>query len=390
MTSKTKRTWMILAVLSMLIGVVNAETYHLSGENSWQNTADTPEGEYLLAISKIKQQLSAGKKSDVVNALEQLKSDFPEMADAEIQAYLDAEKLYADSKWYKAATAYKKFIEAWPDSVLRPAALERIYSIATAYLQGQKRRFIKILKLPAFDTGVELMLDVAEKAGNAPIALRALTTLAENQERKEKFIEAFDTWQMVADGWETGQTRQMAILRMAQAKHASYDGAPYNAVVLVEARHLFEDCKNNPYTKDAVRLEIEKTIAQITEQLAYKEYETGFYYERTDHLDAAHQSYNKVLAEWPDSKAAQMARARLMPDAVSPIKMNTRRRLVNGSTRFLDTWFGIDAMFDKILPAEDDESEMSSGSVDDTMILDEDFEKDIEMSPDILVEGVEL
>jgi len=199
MASKVKQIWMVLAALSILAGVGTAETYHLSGENSWQNAADTPEGEYLLAMSKIKQQLLTGTESDVVNALEQLKSDFPEMAGAEIEAYLDAEKLYADAKWYKAATAYKKFIDAWPVRVLQPAALERIYSVATAYLQGQKRSFIKILKLPAFDTGVELMRDVADKAGNAPIALRALMTLAENQERKEKFVEAYYTWQEIAD-----------------------------------------------------------------------------------------------------------------------------------------------------------------------------------------------
>lgn len=343
MVSKVKWIWMVLATLSLLAAVAAAETYHLSGENSWQNAADTPEGEYLLAMSKIKQQLLTGKKSDVVKALEQLKSDFPEMAGAEIQAYLDAEKLYANAKWYKAATAYKKFIDAWPVSILQPAALERIYSIGTAYLQGQKRSFIKIIRLPAFDTGVGLMRDVTDRAGNAPIALRALTTLAENQERREQFVEAYYTWQEIADRWPTGQTRQTAVLRMAQSLHASYDGTPYDATVLASARSYFEDYKTR-YPQDAERLEIAETIALITEQLAYKEYETGFYYERTDHLDAANQSYQKVLAQWPDSKAAQMAQARLVPDAVSPVKMNLRRRTVNGTTKFLDCWFGIEPL----------------------------------------------
>ncbi|MHC5159649.1 MAG: hypothetical protein ACYSN8_06425, partial [Planctomycetota bacterium] len=82
MASENKQIWMILAALSILVGIGTAETYHLSSENSWQNAADTPEGEYLLAVSKIKQQLLTGKRSDVVKALEQLKSDFPEMAGA--------------------------------------------------------------------------------------------------------------------------------------------------------------------------------------------------------------------------------------------------------------------------------------------------------------------
>ncbi|RKY13122.1 MAG: hypothetical protein DRP52_03535 [Planctomycetota bacterium] len=344
MTSGIRKIGMVLAALSILTGLGTAKTYHLSGENNWQNTADTPEGEYLLAVSKIKQQLLTGTKSNVVKALEQLKSDFPNMAGAEIQAYLDAEKLYAQANWYKAAAAYKRFIDAWPISVLQPAALERIYSVATAYLQGQKRVFLGILPLPAFDTGVELMRDVTDRAGNAPIALRSLTTLAENQERKEKFVEAYYTWQEIADRWPTGQTRQRAVLRMAQSLHASYDGTPYDATVLASARSYFEDYKTR-YPQDAERLEINETITLIAEQLAYKEYETGFYYERTGHLDAANRSYHKVLAQWPDSKAAQMAQARLMPDAVSPIKMNLRRRTVTGTTKFLDKWFYLEPLF---------------------------------------------
>jgi outer membrane protein assembly factor BamD (BamD/ComL family) len=343
MVLKFNRIWLFLAVLSILIGIGEAETYHLSSENSWQNAADTPEGEYLLAVSKIKQQLLTGTKSDVVNALEQLKSDFPEMAGAEIQAYLDAEELYAKAKWYKAATAYKEFVDAWPVSILQPAALERIYSIGTAYLQGQKRSFIKIIRLPAFDTGVELVRDVADRSGNAPIALRSLTTLAENQERKEKYVEAYYTWQEIADRWPTGQTRQKAILRMAQSLHASYDGAPYDASVLESARSYFVDYDTR-YPQDSERLEINETIALISEQLAYKEYDTGFYYERTGHSEAAYQSYQKVLSQWPDSKAAQMVQARLKPDAVSPIKMTVRRRMVNGTTLFLDSWFGIEPL----------------------------------------------
>ncbi|MDH4202364.1 MAG: tetratricopeptide repeat protein [Phycisphaerae bacterium] len=339
-----RRTWIFLAMLATLVAAGSAETYRLSDEKGWQNVAEDPESEYLLAVSKIKQQLLTGTNADVVDALESLKKDFPEMAGTEIDAYLEAEKLYADAKWYKAATAYKKFIDAWPDSILQPAALERLYSIATAYLQGQKRVFIKILKLPAFDTGVDLMNDVADRAGNGPLALRALTTLAESQEQKKKFLDAFATWQQIADQWPTGNARQTATLRMARALHASYDGAQYDEALIEKARAYFQDY-NTRYPEDAARLGVPETIDLIHEQLAYKQYETGFYYERTGKPDVAKQYYQKVLKDSPDSKAATMAQARMAPDAVSPIKMTTRRRVVNGTTVFLDNWFGLEPLF---------------------------------------------
>ena len=77
MVSKVKRIWMVLAALSIMVGVGTAETYHLSPEKGWQNTADIPESQYLLAVSKIKQQLLSGDQSDVVDALKELKDDFP-------------------------------------------------------------------------------------------------------------------------------------------------------------------------------------------------------------------------------------------------------------------------------------------------------------------------
>jgi len=339
-----RRIWFVLAMLATVVAASSAETYRLSHQKGWQNVAQDPESQYLLEISKIKQQLLTGTNADVVGALESLKNDFPEMAGTEINAYIQAEKLYADAKWYKAATAYKKFIDTWPESVLEPAAMERLYSIATAYLQGQKRVFIKILKLPAFDTGVELMHDVADRAGNGPMGLRALTTLAESQEKKKLFLDAFNTWQQIADQWPTGKTRQTATLRMAQALHASYDGIQYDDSLIKKARAYFQDY-NNQYPEDAARLGVPDTINLINEQLAYKQYETGFYYERTGKSDEANQYYKKVLDEWPNSNAASMAQARMTPDAVPPVNMTTRRRVINGTTVFLDNWFGLQPLF---------------------------------------------
>lgn len=349
------RIWVIFVLLSAVCGTVSAKTFYLNADKGWQDVADDPQAEYLLSVSKIKQQLLTGTQSDVVSALETLKSNFPDLAGAEIDSYLEAEKLYADANWYKAATAYRQFIDAWPDSVLQPAAMERIYSIGTAFLQGQKRSFVKLLKVPAFDTGMDLMHDISDRAGNSPMALRALTTLAENQEQKEQFKDAYYTWQEISDRWPTGQTGKNALLRKAQALHASYDGAPYDVSVVESARSYYEDYMNHPLVDDAERQKIQETIALITEQVAYKNYETGFYYERTGKPDAANQYYQKVLTNWPNSKAAKMAQARLVPDAVPPSPNTFRRRVADGTGRFLDSWFGLEPIFKKVNKQESTE-----------------------------------
>ncbi len=133
---------------------------------------------------------------------------------------------------------------------------------------------------------------------------------------------------------------------MAQTLHASYDGTQYDAAVLDSARSYFEDYQAQ--YDDAGRLKIAETLALITEQLAYKEYDMGFYYERTGSMAAAERYYHKVIEGWPDSKAAQMAQARLAPNAASPIKLNVRRRAVKGTTLFLDSWFGMQPLYNKV------------------------------------------
>lgn len=332
-------------LLTALTTVCVAETYHLSSENRWQNTDASEEGQYLLSMSRVKQQIMSGSKTDAVAALEQLKQEFPSLAGEPFDAYLEAERYYAQEKWYKAATRYSQFADTWPDSPLQPAALERIFSIATAYLQGQKRTFIKVLKLPAFDTGAELMHNLADRAGNAPIALRALTTLAENQEKKEKYLDAYQTWAEISDRWPTGEAGQLALMRMAQTLHASYDGTEYDASVLESARTYFEDFINRYGEERAAEFEIPETLEMINEQLAYKTYQMGFYYERTGSMEAAEVYYNKVLNKWPDSDAAKMAAARLADDAAPPVKKTVRRKAFNGMSTFLDRWFGLRPLF---------------------------------------------
>jgi outer membrane protein assembly factor BamD (BamD/ComL family) len=105
-------------------------------------------------------------------------------------------------------------------------------------------------------------------------------------------------------------------------------------------KSYYEDFKSR-YAQAAEDIEIAQTLDLIKEQLAYKDYAVGFYYERTGKTDSATMYYNRVIAEWPDSKACQMAQARLAPDAPPAIKMTVRRKAADFTGLFLDSWFGI-------------------------------------------------
>lgn len=335
--------WLVIATMALTLTAV-AETWHLDPQAGWQNVADLPEGNYLLAVSQLKQQLAAGNDADVLAALESLKKDYPDLAGGDLDAFIAAEKIYIKRNLGKAGKLYKVFLETWPDSPLQPVVMERYFSIGAAFLQGQKRVFLKVLPLSAFDDGVDIMHIIADKAGNSPISLRALQVLAENQERKKKFVEAYHTWAEISTRWPTGAEGRDSLLRMGRALHASYNGGQYDATVLQGAKTYFEDFIQR-YPQMAQDLQMAETLTLITEQLAYKQYEVGFYYERSGNLTAAHTRYKEVMTEWPTTSAAQMAALRLEPDASPAIKPTLRHKCFNGGCTFLDNWFGATWIF---------------------------------------------
>lgn len=323
---------------------VQAGTWKLDPQGEWQNAADVPGDDLHPALTPVRQALASDDEGAVVEALETLKTAHPELAGGDLDAFIAAEKVYAKGNLGKAGKLYKVFLEKWPDSIFQPAVMERYFSIGAAFLQGQKRVFLGVLRLPAFDDGVTIMRVIADKAGNSPMALRALQVTAENLERRQKFIDAYHTWAEISVRWPTGAEGRDALLRMGRALHASYGGAEYDVTVLEGAKSYFEDFSLR-YPQLAEELNLASTVEMITEQTAYKQYETGFYYERLGNMNAAQQHYLKVIAQWPDSSAARMAASRLDAEAEPAVKMTFGRKLINVCGIFLDNWFGLKPVF---------------------------------------------
>jgi outer membrane protein assembly factor BamD (BamD/ComL family) len=315
-----------------------AETMRLNPRGQWQNLANDPQGQYILALSDVKQKLSSGGKGEALKALQKLRADFADLGGPDLDAYIEAETLYAKRNWTKATKKFQAFVKDWPESPFYTCANERLFSIGTAFLQGQKRRVLWVLWLPAFDEGVTIMRDISDRAGTGPMALRALTVLAETYERKKMYPEAYEVWSEAADKWPTGDIGEKALLRMAQCLHAAYNGPLYDASWLISAKAYYEDFRNR-YPAKAQAINAEETIAVIIEQQAYKNYSVARYYDRTDHPLAATMYDQLVLNTWPDSRSARMTEQALLEGHKHP--RTVRRRLFDAGNTFLDSGFGL-------------------------------------------------
>jgi len=288
----------------------SAQTFHLGESQEWQDVASVEESSYLLGVSKLKQNISSGDVKQAKLSIEELVVQHPELAGEDLNAFMSAEYLLASGKLTKAAEKYKAFAKDFPESWLFEASVERQFDIANAFLEGEKHRVLKILKLSAYDDGATMMQHVSDITGNESLAKRCLERLAQAYEDRELYPDAYETWAQISSRWPTGKTGQEALLGMARSMHSGYKGPRYQSAGLKSAKGYYSSYERI-YTEDAQELKIPEVNIQITEQMAYKQYSVGKYYQKTGSYVAASSYYQYVVENWPGSSACELAQHQL-------------------------------------------------------------------------------
>jgi len=303
---KTDR-WVLagMAVLFLSTSGAAGETWRLDRDQTWKPLqAGDKHSLYILEVARFKKLIHEGKPAEAKKTLAGLKTQFAELLGPDFDAFIDAEMLLAGGKLKKALKKYDEFLAKYPDSEFFEPVLERQYSIAAAYLGGQKRSVLKVFKVRDYSAGVRIMEKIADKAGDAPIAKRAMVAIAKSYERRGKFTEAYATWSDIRSRWPMGDISRQALLGMAESMHAAYRGPKYEAGSLESAKSYYTMYKKI-YPDDAEKIGVDARLKQIKEQQAYKDFIIGQYYDRTASRQAANLYYNMVLKDWPDSTAAK-------------------------------------------------------------------------------------
>jgi len=233
--------------------------------------------------------------------------------------FLKANALLSKGKITKAAMSYDKFLEECnPESELYTVALERQFYIAKEFLDGRKKQVLGVFKIKGYAEGEKIMERISERAGlDDPngIGIKAVETLAESYQKRKRFNGAYYKWLEIFETY--GRHHRDALLGMARCKHAAYKGPDFDASTLIgrafsenkpynSARGCYEELKSQ-YPEDAQKLGVDEKLKQINEQLAYKDFRTGQYYQRTGNKQAANLYYQMVIRNWPGTKAAEMA-----------------------------------------------------------------------------------
>ncbi len=302
----------VLALTSLLLALpeVSAETWRLNEGRDWEAVSAKGEDKYLLAVTQIKKLVNTGQCKAAKEALEQLEKDFPEIAGPDLDAFIEAEMFFCEGKFVRAVRGYDKLLAEYPESELRDAALDRQFYIAEEFLAGRKKTVLGIFEMKGYAEGIKIMERISDRASDAPIAILAAEAVVENYERRGKFNEAYYKWSEIESQWPTDQISKDALLGKARCRHATYKGPNYDGSNLVSAKTYYENFRAL-YPEDAEKIGVDRILKQIDEQLAYKQFNIGRYYQRTGNKQSANLYYQMVLDKWPDSKAAEMAKKEL-------------------------------------------------------------------------------
>ncbi|MBN1787782.1 MAG: outer membrane protein assembly factor BamD [Sedimentisphaerales bacterium] len=300
----------ILVIVLWSAVIASAETWHLAGGEEWQKVDQAGGSAFMMAVAQAKQLISTGQTAKAKKAYEELQADYPQIAGDDFDAFVKAEMLYGQRDYVRAAQAYDRFTDKFPQSKFYQSALERQQQIATAFLYGQKITALKVIKIRAYEEGDTIMHKIADKAGDAPVAKSALKTLANSRAKRGDYYEAYRAWSDVSNRWPTGQTGQEALFGMARTLEQSYNGPKFDSKVLESSKSYYSEYQKR-YPDVADELDVTRTLDNIEENLAEKDLTVGNFYFKTGKYTAAKMYYEKVIKTWPDSISARQAEQKM-------------------------------------------------------------------------------
>lgn len=277
----------------------------------------TPQGD--LAI--LRKMVDDGQNKRVENMVEEFLVTHGESPACEEAMNLAGQSLINRGRYWDAYKWYERQVSTYPNGAFFERALDREYLIADAFVNGRKRRAMKIFRVSADLDGVDMLMRIAAHAPGTPIAERALLRVADFHFSRAEYPEAIHCYEDFVKSHPLSGHRKYAMLQIARSYLLSYRGVKWDSTPLLDARKRYQ-LFAQAYPREARKENVEGILEEIRLSLAQKVYATGRFYERTKHPRAAAFYYRKTIRDYPDTHWANSAKGRL--DMLGPLPTDAR------------------------------------------------------------------
>lgn len=254
---------------------------------------------------------------------------------AEEARFYEAECLYHQKRYPKAADTYAKLLQDFPSGAHREPSMKRMYDIANYWLddtredmrrEKEKREGKHWVAWPTPFVHFEKSKPLLDETGRAeekleqvvyndvtgPLAPEAMFLLASVKFYHEDYKEADHYFTQLVQMHPNSKYAPRAVELAIISKHLSTGGSDYDGRKTAEARQLIAQAQERypEFTRERQDFLV-RQLHGITMQQAEKDYKIADFYRRTDHPGAAYFCYDIVRRRYPNTPYAAQASQRM-------------------------------------------------------------------------------
>lgn len=275
----------------------------------WANIPAPPEAVPNTTLDEARRLLAEGEYRDAEKLLEDWLEDSYDDPRYFEGVFLLGEARFERNRFYQAYEQYEEVAEATAGDLFF-AALRRELDVALAFLSGEPRIVWGFLRLPAYDEGVEILDRIYERVPGTRLGERALKTRADYFFFRGDMDLAQDEYANLVREYPNGRYTPFAMLRAAESASAAFPGIRFDDSALLNAEERYRQVQA-AFPIYAERNQVSARLDAIRTQRAQKDLYIARWYARTEQRDAAIFYYELILSDWPETLAAQEARADL-------------------------------------------------------------------------------
>lgn len=308
----------VVSGLSATAVLAEPQTFELSAEGRWQHLDQTPATQPAATpvIDEAERLLEQRKSKDAIKSLSAWLKSRPDSPARDRALFVMARALFDHGNRIRAFFYLDQLMDEHPDSRYYDPALQLQYEIADAYLDGYKRRFLRMPMFGAEEEAVEMLYRIQQRAPGSALAEKALLRTADYYFASSDFDLAADAYGHYVNTYPRSAIVPKVKLRRAYSSLAQFRALRFDATPLIDAREQMVRLIDE-HPELARQENVSALLARIDQSFAGKLDDTADYYLRTNQPRAAAYYWQYLLRHYPNAPEAQRARHRLeqLPDS---------------------------------------------------------------------------
>ncbi|HVT87602.1 MAG TPA: outer membrane protein assembly factor BamD [Tepidisphaeraceae bacterium] len=292
---------LITLILLLLAPPASAQkTSELHGGRWIESLNPTTQQAVDPTLVEIEQLIQDGKYSTAQKSAVRWLKSHPDSPFKDRGLYIEAEALYQYGDRIKAYYYLDELLDECPDSPLFYQALEKQYQIADAYLNGYKRRFLRMPMFGAQEEAIEMLFRIQARAPKSPLAEQSLLRTADYYYVTAEYDLAADAYHAYVQAYPRSERLPRVMLREAYSNLAQFRGLRYDSTPVVEAKVQFEDIVSK-YPDLANEENIPAMLQRIDSTFVRKLQMTADFYRRTHEPRAAAFVRDYAMKNYPNA-----------------------------------------------------------------------------------------